>query len=227
MTRWVRANLERGTFEGRRILDDASYDVLWTPSAEMGRSEVGLSWFLEELGGVPTISHGGADTGFTSYVVLMPEQNAGLVLAANYDRTPMLMLRDAMIEILQGEEPDRPRRPVGNDFAKIYYGEGLESAVAFYRRAEEEQADDYYFSDQQLNVVGYVLLGQGNVDGAIDVFTFNVELYPETGNCYDSLGEAFLARGDEELAIVNYRRAIELDPENTNAVEILGDLGAR
>jgi cytochrome c-type biogenesis protein CcmH/NrfG len=49
----------------------------------------------------------------------------------------------------------------------------------------------------------------------------NVELYPQSANVYDSLGEAYMKNGDKELAIENYQRALELNPANTNAVEML------
>ena len=226
MTRWVLGNLQRGELDSTRILEDSSYDVLWAPSAEMGSSHVGLSWFLQEFDGIPTISHGGGDVGFSSYVVLLPEDKSGFVLVSNYDRSPVRMLRDSLIGILQGEEPDRPLRPIGYDFAKVYFEEGLESAKSFYRQAAETQATEYLFSDRQINSIGYLLLGQDNLDGAIEVFGFNVELYPEIGNTYDSLGEAYLAKGEEALAIKNYSRALELDPDNDHAREVLQNLGA-
>jgi CubicO group peptidase (beta-lactamase class C family) len=226
MARWVQGNLQRGELEGTRILQDSSYDVLWAPSAEMGTSQVGLSWFLRDFDGIPTISHGGGDTGFSSYIILLPEDNSGFVLASNYDRTPMGMLRDGVIGILQGEEPDRPLRPIGSDFAKVYFEEGLESAKSFYQQAAENRATEYFFSDRQINSIGYLLLDQGDIEGAIEVLEFNATLYPEVGNAYDSLGEAYLAKGDDALAIQSYSKALELDPDNDHARDVLQSLGA-
>ena len=60
----------------------------------------------------------------------------------------------------------------------------------------------------------------------VEIFEYNVELYPDVANTYDSLGEAFLLNGDRELAIENYRRALELEPDNDNAREKLRELGA-
>ncbi len=37
------------------------------------------------------------------------------------------------------------------------------------------------------------------------MFKFNVELYPDVGNTYDSLGEAYIAAGQREPAAANYR----------------------
>jgi cytochrome c-type biogenesis protein CcmH/NrfG len=60
---------------------------------------------------------------------------------------------------------------------------------------------------------------------AIGVFKLNVELFPKSGNPYDSLAEAYMENGDKELAIGNYKKSLELDPKNTNAVDMLKKLG--
>ncbi|MDZ7341124.1 MAG: tetratricopeptide repeat protein [candidate division KSB1 bacterium] len=62
---------------------------------------------------------------------------------------------------------------------------------------------------------------------AIDVFKLNVNLFPESSNVYDSLGEAYMKHGDTELAIENYEKSLQLNPENNGAVEILKKLRAK
>jgi len=54
----------------------------------------------------------------------------------------------------------------------------------------------------------------------------NTEAYPQSGNVYDSLGEAYLTDGRRELAIQNYEKSLQLDPKNANAVEKLKELKA-
>jgi len=52
----------------------------------------------------------------------------------------------------------------------------------------------------------------------------DVELFPESFNPHDSLGEAYMTAGETELAIQSYARSLELNPENTNAVRQLMEL---
>lgn len=62
-----------------------------------------------------------------------------------------------------------------------------------------------------LNQLGYaVLLGLRKADWAIPVFKRNVALYPESANVYDSLGDAYVAKGDTAAAKVEFRRAVDL-----------------
>jgi tetratricopeptide (TPR) repeat protein len=53
------------------------------------------------------------------------------------------------------------------------------------------------------------------------MFRINVELYPESWNVYDSLGEALLAAGDHESAIAMYEKSLEINPDNTNGKDML------
>lgn len=81
--------------------------------------------------------------------------------------------------------------------------------------------------ETQLNTAGYWLLRRGRVDDAIAVFRVNVEMFPDAFNPYDSLGEAYLARGDTAQAITNYTRSVDLNPGNTGGIEVLRRLGVR
>jgi tetratricopeptide (TPR) repeat protein len=75
-----------------------------------------------------------------------------------------------------------------------------------------------------LNSDGYTLLQNGMVPEAIMVFKLNTELYPDSGNVWDSLGEGYMVAGKTELAIQNYEKSLEIDPSNTNAEEMLAKL---
>lgn len=75
-----------------------------------------------------------------------------------------------------------------------------------------------------LNTVGYVLLKEGRVDDAVKVFQHNCDSYPEAGDLYDSLGEAYAVQGDRKKARESYLIALESNPNNVNAIEILRHL---
>jgi tetratricopeptide (TPR) repeat protein len=75
-----------------------------------------------------------------------------------------------------------------------------------------------------LNRLGYMLLSVGKTPEAIAVFQRNVLEYPQSGNVYDSLGEAYMKAGQKGLAIQNYEKSLQLDPKNQNAVEMLKKL---
>lgn len=80
------------------------------------------------------------------------------------------------------------------------------------------------FIEELFNATGYSFLRDKKLKEAIEVFKFNVKMYPKAWNTYDSLGEAYAALGDKKLAIENYEKSIKLNPENTNGIEIVKKL---
>ena len=115
MVRWMLVNLNRGELNGRRILQANSYDSLWTPTAETTMdAQMGLSWFLGKHGTHRTVFHPGGDTGFRSYILLLPDDGIGIVLASNWDGTPRETLVAGVRDMLLDSDPisnvDSPRK---------------------------------------------------------------------------------------------------------------------
>lgn len=68
---------------------------------------------------------------------------------------------------------------------------------------------DIKVPENTINNLGYRLIAAGDAEKAIRIFKYNVELYPDSANVYDSLGEALEAAGKLISAQANYRKAIE------------------
>ena len=228
MARWAWANLNRGELDGARILGEKSYDLLWQPSASVDENaSVGLSWFLEERRGTRVVSHSGSDTGYSSYCALLPDvadEGIAVILASNYDRTPMRGIRDGVIDIVLGHEAAVPRPSVAYPFAQTLVGQGIEAATTQYRELTSSASDRYTFGEAELNRLGYYFLSKEDTGRAIEVLRFNSELFPEASNTHDSLGEAYAEAGDRERAIASYRRVLELDPASPSAKRALEQL---
>jgi tetratricopeptide (TPR) repeat protein len=75
-------------------------------------------------------------------------------------------------------------------------------------------------TEADINQLGYQLLGQKKTDEAIAMFRKNVKDYPNSWNCYDSLGEALAARGDTKAAVENYTRAMSMTTDATQKKRI-------
>lgn len=110
--------------------------------------------------------------------------------------------------------------------AGVIEADGVGAAVARYRAIRDGEAEAYDLGEDQLNELGYLYLGRGDVDTALRLFELNVEMYPESWNPHDSLGEAYLAAGDPERAVASYQRALALNPGSESSREALAQLGA-
>jgi Flp pilus assembly protein TadD len=84
--------------------------------------------------------------------------------------------------------------------------------------------DNVSVSESRLNNMGYTLMRQKKLTEAIEIFKLNVEFYPNEWNVYDSLGEAYMNKGDKELAIANYKKSLELNPGNEGGARMLKKL---
>ena len=69
-------------------------------------------------------------------------------------------------------------------------------------------------------------MADSHLPEAIDLFKLNAQIYPGSGNAFDSLGEAYMKSGQKQLAIESYAKSLEKDPANTNAKEKLKELEA-
>ncbi len=108
-------------------------------------------------------------------------------------------------------------------FEMVMAGKMVE-AVEAYRRIKKESPDANVVAEARLNTLGYTLMRQNKLAEAIAIFKVNVELYPNSWNVYDSLGEAYMTNGDKELAITNYKKSLELNPKNSGGAQMLKKL---
>ena len=179
------------------------------------------------------IMHGGADPGTspTQAIALAAKlQELGrvyeLVIYARDDHPVSLNYEDRLRRTVDWFKHVRTMS-IAQALRQPLEERGAEAAVKLYYDLRKTRAEAYDFSERELNLFGYELLGRGRVQDAIEIFKLNVAAYPQGFNTYDSLGEAYLAAGQRDLAIKNYRRSLELNPQNTNATEALKRIGEK
>lgn len=61
-----------------------------------------------------------------------------------------------------------------------------------------------------MNQLGYAFLEKKKPATAMAVFRLNTQLYPDSANTWDSLGEATEAAGDTAGAVALYRKTLEM-----------------
>jgi FKBP-type peptidyl-prolyl cis-trans isomerase/Tetratricopeptide repeat len=101
---------------------------------------------------------------------------------------------------------------------------GVEAMITEFHNLKSAVDPDLYTSESDTNAFGYRLLRRNQVNEAIEVFKLNVEAYPQSANAYDSLGEAYLFRGEKDKAIESYRKALAIDPTMESAKQALRKL---
>jgi len=103
----------------------------------------------------------------------------------------------------------------------------ISESVKLYRKIKKDNPADLALSENRFNQLGYNYMGQKKYEQAIAILKLNVEFHPESANCYDSLGEAYMKSGNRKLAIKNYKKSLLLNPNNTNAKNMLNELKSK
>jgi Flp pilus assembly protein TadD len=84
-------------------------------------------------------------------------------------------------------------------------------------------------TENELNNYGYQLMNRNQIDKAIEIFVLNTKQHPESANVWDSLGEAYVTKGDKKDAITSFKKSLSLNPPDgtkANSEKFLKQLGA-
>jgi hypothetical protein len=118
----------------------------------------------------------------------------------------------------------------GKTFNALNVKSGLLRSVGKTAEADALMKEAYPISTEaELNQYGYQLLQEGHHDKAIEIFTLNTQRFPKSPNTFDSLGEAYAAKGDKNNAIKSFKKALSMNPPpnvKANSEKFLKQLGA-
>ena len=103
--------------------------------------------------------------------------------------------------------------------------QGAEDSEILLVVAEHDSgSNSYFFSESEFNAYGYGLIQREKIDEAITMFRINSDLFPESWNVYDSLGEALLRAGNTDDATLMYQKSLALNPESPTGIEALKNI---
>ena len=115
LSKWVRLQLGRGTFEGKKIFSEAQSWQMWAPNTIQPISEAAwknnptrhfsayaMGWGTYDYYGRKIINHSGGLDGMLSYTVLIPEENAGFVILTNSESATFQIMMNKIRDVLVG-----------------------------------------------------------------------------------------------------------------------------
>ena len=106
----------------------------------------------------------------------------------------------------------------------LYFAGEMEKLEKEAVRMVNDPAYRFFDFEGELNRAGYNMLGSGQGEQAIAVFSFVTQLFPKSANAWDSLAEGYWKAGQKEKAVEYYNKAISMDPNGPtgrNAREML------
>ncbi|HLG40737.1 MAG TPA: serine hydrolase [Chitinophagaceae bacterium] len=179
----------------------------------------GFGWFImsDPLQG-KIVQHTGGWPGYRQAFVRYLDKDRTLLVLRNTEIN-FSSIQLAIQNILDEKPWTMPRPPLAHVLALH-----SNDAASIRKAYEESKKDAPPAREEDVNITGYQMMQAGKLSQALEIMKINVELYPNSWNVYDSLGEVYLAIGDKENAKINYKKSLELNANNDEAKKALKKL---
>jgi len=184
---------------------------------------VGYAKIGKSTDSIYAIGHGGGINGFNTNISRTTSNKSLIVLLNNTGGAPLDDITRAIRGIMHGKAYDMPKKSVADALLAVIDDEGIDAGIAYYNTIKDSEG--YSLNENEMNAIGYQLMGSDKVAEASKVFQLIIEAFPKSSNAYDSLGESLMNLGKNDLAIKNYRKSVELNPNNQNGIDFLKKLG--
>lgn len=211
MYKWYRA-LKENTVLSREMTE--KFTAPHVKENEEGSSHYAYGWAIFQTDrNTKMVAHNGSNGVFFHDFMWLPDEDVVIIFSTNA-LTRQLYGVAWQVERMIFDKAYEPK-PLVQDlgaellrYTEAYTGnvEDLSAQMAekFATRIDRE----YY-----LNGLGGFYLRGNDYKKAIQVFKLNVQIFPDDGNLWDSLGEGYFAAGQKHKARESFEKALALRPE--------------
>ena len=197
------------------ILTPESLKKLTTPHvlAPNGKYSYGYGWGVKNSEfNTSRISHNGSNGTFAHSIIWYPKEDIYIVYATNANSSKVEYIAYVIEKIIL--DKNYSPKPIKNNvysFTMNYLKEHSTNTSNELFTLLQEKYNDELSNSGVLNRIGNLLLRRDqHIDWALELFKKNVQLFPDDGNLWDSLGDGYKANNLIPNAITSYKKAIEL-----------------
>lgn len=206
-----------------KLISPASTQELLQPFAP--GSQTGLGRGKMEGKRIVSHVHDGTSGNYQALLVSAPPSGTTILLQTNNKQNNLQTIGESIQALLDG----KPYSPITKAFLATFQRDfekmDGQQVLALYEKAKAQTPTLYRFDKEDLlNETGYYLLGQNRPADAVMVFEYNARLFPNSGNAFDSLGEAYYKQGNKEKALEKYTQALKLSPGLGSAQKMVAEL---
>ena len=201
--------------KSNKIISRESLIKLTTAYVEYpgGTLSYGYGWTVKLLdNNIKRIAHNGSNGAYAHTLIWFPEQDSFISYAtnANSEKVEYTAYTVAKMLLDQTFVP----KPIDNNvyaFAVSFIKTNNINKSEKLIKLLKENYPKNFTSSKLLNSIGNILLLiNEHHDWSVELFKRNIELYPNDGNLWDSLGDGYLSINQKNEAIKSYQKAIEL-----------------
>ncbi|MBE8724812.1 serine hydrolase domain-containing protein [Flavobacterium hungaricum] len=191
--------------------------AMWKPFQFKKQYDFGYGWGIYPVNDILSYGFsGGNETAFRKF----PEQNLTIIFLSNGHRYSGV--QDQVVNHIAGIVDQKLYNEYAVTDEKITFAFlklDLNKAIENYALIKKKHPEWNF--EERLNTIGYTLMSNKRIDGAIKVFELNTKENPQSGNAYDSLAEGYFNNNQFDISKITYKKSLELLPENKNAKEML------
>lgn len=216
MQKWLTA-LRTG-----KLISYSSLEVLFdvynqNSNAALGHGELINSSVLKHR-------HQGSHYNFESQIYYNAKLDLQVVLLTNNKNFKLDEITRAIESIVQNEHYEMPKKSLYLSIRQTAYDD-IEQALTLYSTLKKTNPELYDFDNNNALIrIGYKLINQKKYQSAIEIFKLSTQEFPNNGNAFDSLAEAYYLNGNYILGLSNYQIAVKINPSNANAMSMVSKI---
>lgn len=211
-----------------KILSSQFRDLLFKSYIPALGRFYGYGWFNSKYpigsskDSIDVIEHSGGIQGYSARITRIISDKNLIVILSNVQGTETRPLTFAINGILYDKPYEFPKKSFADVLSEVLSKNGISMAATFY--SEHKSSEEYDIKEREMNDLGYQLIESEKLDAAFRIFKMNMELFPESSNAFDSLGEVYILLGNKDEAIESYKKSVLIDQGNRNAIKVLQQL---
>jgi CubicO group peptidase (beta-lactamase class C family) len=200
------------------LISDSLKYVMFTPFINDYASGWRVNRGLEDSVYFERHQHGGIIQGYHTFILRRVPQKQVVILLDNFYNQEIQSIKNSIWSVLEERKGWVPKPLLSALLYKSIVEGTIDSTLKLIEENRWSYIDEFDFDEYDVNIVGYRLLNVGRLSEAKRVFKFNVYLYPNAWNVYDSYGEVLLLMNELTESKEMYKKSLELNSENTSAI---------
>lgn len=148
--------------------------------------------------------------------ILSSEEETQVVVPGHGEFLPFDELKDELVFIEEAEKTFNGKESAFTIFKETYEEMDLNNALKALREMKTQE-NKYYVLFPEIDQYAYRMMLDNRLDEALDIFKVMAELFPNSDIAFDSLGEVYMRKENNEMAIKSFKKSLELNPDNRNA----------
>ncbi len=211
-----------------KLIKPSSLDSMLVPTKLKDGKTVnyglGFSFNVDESGR-KFISHSGTGTGFTSTLLIYPQEKIAAVHLINIRDRNLGEPAFDLASIYMGKETIKPKKSLADFLFNITINYGIDSSLHAYHKIKSDSLNNFDSANETLLGFGYDLINISKFYEAIKFFKIFTSEYPDYADAFVGLADAYYKDGNKGLALKYFRQAVKLQPINKYANEMIKKLG--